>query len=182
MNPGSTYLLETLKSFKGMKSNTEKALAQLSDAQLHYAPNQESNSAVILMQHLAGNMLSRFTDFLTTDGEKPNRNRDAEFIDHFTNREALFNYWEKGWSCLISVIESLQEEVLLKTVFIRNEPHSVLRALNRQLIHYAYHCGQIVYVCKLVKGIEFENLSIPRGKSGDVLSVPPGESSPTSNR
>ncbi len=182
MNLGSTYLLETLKSFKGMKSNTEKALIQLTDAQLHYTPNEESNSAVILMQHLAGNMLSRFTDFLTTDGEKPNRNRDVEFIDHFTNREALYNYWEKGWSCLLVVIENLKEEDLLKTVFIRNESHSVLRALNRQLVHYAYHCGQLIYICKLIKGKEFENLSIPRGKSGDFLSTPPGESSTTSNR
>jgi len=159
------YLTESIKSFHGLKSNAEKALAQLSDQELHFTPNEESNSIVVIMKHLAGNMLSRFTDFLTSDGEKPDRNRDGEFIDDFTSREDLMSYWNKGWNCLYDALNELKEEDLLKTVYIRNEAHTVLRALQRQLVHYAYHCGQIIFLAKEIKGKDFKTLSIARGES-----------------
>jgi len=156
-----------------MKSNAEKAMAQLNDSDLHYQPNAESNSIVIIIKHLAGNMLSRFTNFLTSDGEKPNRNRDNEFIDDFKSREDLMNYWNKGWTCVFSAMENLKEEDLLKTVFIRSEPHTVLRAIQRQIAHYAYHCGQIVFLAKQIKSSDFKTLSIPRGKSNEFTTKPP---------
>ena len=167
------YLTESIKSFHGMKSNAEKAMAQLNDSDLHYQPNAESNSIVIIIKHLAGNMLSRFTNFLTSDGEKPNRNRDNEFIDDFKSREDLMNYWNKGWTCVFSAMENLKEEDLLKTVFIRSEPHTVLRAIQRQIAHYAYHCGQIVFLAKQIKSSDFKTLSIPRGKSNEFTTKPP---------
>lgn len=173
MSTGAVYLLETIKSFRGIKSNAEKALEQLTDAELHFAPNEESNSAMVIMQHLAGNMLSRFTDFLTSDGEKPDRNRDQEFIDHFDSRTALFEYWEKGWKCLLDALQALTENDLEKIVTIRGEEHTVIRALNRQLVHYSYHCGQLIYIAKLIKNKDWKNLSIPRNQSAKYLSTPP---------
>jgi len=167
------YLTESIKSFHGLKSNAEKAIAQLADSDLHYQPNEESNSIVIIMKHIAGNMLSRFTDFLTTDGEKPNRNRDNEFIDDFKSRNELMNSWNKGWACLYKALEELKEDDLLKIIYIRNEPHTVLRALQRQLAHYAYHCGQIVFLAKQIKSTDFKTLSIARGKSDEFISKPP---------
>jgi hypothetical protein len=171
--PG-VYLLECTKGFRGLKSNAEKALEQLADADLHYVPDKESNSIVILMKHLAGNMLSRFTDFLTSDGEKPDRNRDGEFIDDITSRSQLMDYWNKGWNCLFDALSQLGPDDLLRTVTIRGEPHTVLRALQRQLVHYAYHCGQIVYIAKMIRSEDFHSLSIPRGESGKYISRPPG--------
>jgi hypothetical protein len=156
------YLLETKKSFRGLKSNTEKAIAQLSDEELHRVPDPSSNSIAILMQHMAGNMISRFTDFLTSDGEKANRNRDAEFVDNHASREALFKKWEEGWKILAQVLDDLTPEDLEKTVMIRNEPHTVVRALHRQLVHYAYHSGQIVYICKYIRSGSFTSLTIPK--------------------
>lgn len=167
MSVAKTYLEESLKSFHGMKSNAEKAIAQLSNQDLHYKPDAESNNIVIIMKHLAGNMLSRFTDFLTTDGEKPDRNRDIEFEDDFTSREALMNFWNKGWTCVFDAINNLSEDDLLKTVYIRDEPHTVLRAIQRQLVHYAYHCGQIVFLAKQIRSTDFKTLSIARGKSNE---------------
>jgi hypothetical protein len=167
------YLTESIKSFHGLKSNAEKAIAQLADGDLHYQPDEESNSIVIIMKHLAGNMISRFTDFLTADGEKPDRNRDGEFIDDFKSREELMAFWNKGWTCVFTAIEDLKEEDVLKTIYIRNEPHTVLRAIQRQLTHYAYHCGQIVFLAKHIKGKEFKTLSIARGKSAEFISRPP---------
>jgi hypothetical protein len=164
------YLTESLKSYHGLKSNAEKALVQLADSELHFKPNEESNSIVIIMKHLAGNMLSRFTDFLTSDGEKPDRNRDGEFVDDFTSREKLMEYWNKGWSCVFKALEELKEEDLLKVVMIRNEPHTVIRALQRQLSHYAYHCGQIVFLAKQIKSKDFKTLSIARGRSDEFNS------------
>jgi hypothetical protein len=168
-----TYLEEFSKSLHGLKSNTEKAIAQLADAELHFAPNEASNSIVVIMKHVAGNMLSRFTDFLTTDGEKPDRNRDGEFIDDLTSRIALMEFWNSGWTCVLKALESLTEEDLLKTIYIRKEPHTVVRALQRQLVHYAYHCGQIVYLAKQIKAGEFKTLSIPKGESARFLNQPP---------
>ncbi len=167
------YLAESIKSFHGLKSNAEKAIEQLSDSDLHYQPDKESNSIVIIMKHLAGNMLSRFTDFLTSDGEKPNRNRDGEFIDDLKSREELMNFWNTGWSCTFKSIEELKEDDLLKIIYIRNEAHTVLRAIQRQLTHYAYHCGQIVFLAKQIKSTDFKTLSIARGKSGEFITKAP---------
>src|SRR5262245_56650463 len=128
MTLSTTYLEELTKSLHGLKSKCEKGMTQLSDPEMHFTPNEESNSIVIIMKHIAGNMLSRLTKFLTTDGEKPDRNRDGEFIDDFTSREALMQFWEKAWQCVFSAIESLTEEDLLKTIYIRKEAHTVLRA------------------------------------------------------
>lgn len=165
MSAGKTYLTETLKSFRGMKSNAEKALEQLSDADLHFQPDPESNSCVIILQHISGNLISRFSGFLTSDGEKPDRNRDAEFIDHSTSRTELMSVWNKGWQILFDTLAEVKEDDLEKIVQIRGEDHTVIRALNRQLVHYAYHCGQIVYLAKLIRGKEFTSLSIPKGQS-----------------
>lgn len=170
------YLLETIKSFKGLKSNVEKAIAQISDAQMHEHPDDESNNVATIIKHMAGNMLSRFTDFLTTDGEKKDRNRDGEFKDEFQSREEISQYWERGWSCLFKTLESLTGDDLLKTVSIRNEEHTVLRALHRQLTHYAYHSGQIVFLCKHLRQHEFKSLSIPKGESTKYLNAPPKNS------
>lgn len=162
---GDEYLLETLKSFKGLKSNAEKAMAQVDDDALHFQPDAESNSVAIIMKHLAGNMVSRFTDFLTSDGEKSWRDRDSEFIDDRLSRQELFVRWEKGWSCLFDALKALSKEDLMKSVHIRGEEHSVIRALQRQLVHYAYHTGQIIFLCKQIRKEKFISLSIPKGQS-----------------
>ncbi|MFN8165807.1 MAG: DUF1572 family protein [Bacteroidia bacterium] len=166
------YLLEILKGLKGMKSNAEKAIAQINDQEIHFSPDAESNSVAIIMKHIAGNMLSRFTDFLTSDGEKPDRNRDGEFIDTFKSRDELFSYWEKGWHCALQTIQSLKEEDLLRIVSIKGEEQTALRAIQRQVVHYAYHCGQIVYLCKQIRSTGFKTLSIPRAKPGATSSAP----------
>jgi hypothetical protein len=176
MTQGQIFLTETLKSMKGLKSNVEKALAQITGNEYHYKPDSESNSVAIIMKHMSGNMLSRFTDFLTTDGEKPNRNRDDEFVDDFESQEQLQHLWEKGWQCVFDSIEALTENDLTKTVFIRNEPHSVVRALQRQLTHYAYHAGQIVFLCKHIRSTTFQSLSIPKAQS-NTYTPPPSLSS-----
>ena len=173
MSIAKTYLEEYSKSLHGLKSNCEKAIAQLADAELHFAPNEASNSIVVIMKHVAGNMLSRFTDFLTTDGEKPDRNRDGEFIDDLTSRVAVMEFWNSGWTCVFNSLDSLTDEDLLKTVYIRKEPHTVLRALQRQLVHYAYHCGQIVSLAKQIKSGDFKTLSIPKGESAKYLNQQP---------
>ncbi len=167
------YLLESLKSFKGLKSNAEKAMEQISDLQFHEHPDVESNNVAIIVKHMAGNMLSRFTDFLISDGEKPDRKRDNEFIDDFTSREQIMSFWEKGWNCLFNTLDSLKPADLEKIVRIRNEEHTVLRAIHRQLTHYAYHCGQIVFLCKHLKQKEFRSLSIPRGESENFKTITP---------
>ncbi len=158
------YLLETLKNLKGLKSIAEKAISQINNEELHFSPDKESNSVAIIMKHLAGNMLSRFTNFLTTDGEKEWRKRDQEFIDDNQTQEELFETWNIGWGCLFETISKLQPEELSKLIYIRGEEHTVLRALNRQLVHYAYHTGQIIYICKQIRETDFQSLSIPRRK------------------
>ena len=173
MSAGKTYLEETIKSFRGLKSNTEKALEQLTDAEIHWSMNEESNSIAIIMKHVAGNMISRWADFLTTDGEKENRHRDSEFIDEFKSRDELMNYWSKGWAVCLDSLSGLTENDLEKTVYIRKEPHTVIRALQRSLSHIAYHCGQIVYVAKQIKGKDFKTLSIARGESARYVNEPP---------
>ena len=140
-------------------------MAQVSEEKLFYQPNEDSNSIAVIVQHLAGNMLSRWTDFLTTDGEKEWRNRDAEFETNTTGREELMLFWNKGWQCLETAMGSLTEEDLGKIIYIRNEGHTVLEAINRQLAHYPYHVGQIVFLAKLLHAEEWKSLSIPRNKS-----------------
>jgi hypothetical protein len=162
----AAYLEEVRRSFRGHKRLAEGAISQLNDEQLHVQIEAESNSVAIVMRHLAGNMRSRFTDFLTSDGEKPDRNRDGEFDESVRpSREELMKAWEDGWAIVFGAIESLKPEDLLKTVTIRQEPHTVLQAINRQVAHYAYHVGQIVFVAKHLKSAEWKSLSIPKGQS-----------------
>ncbi len=161
------YIENLQKLFHTYKSLAERAMSQLDNQQMHWRPNEHSNNVATIAKHMAGNMLSRFTNFLTEDGEKPWRNRECEFDDDFESRAQLMEYWEKGWQCLFDALSPLTDADLDRTVKIRNEPHTVLQALNRQLTHYAYHCGQIVFLAKQLKGEEFKSLSIPRGKSDE---------------
>jgi hypothetical protein len=142
-------------------------MAQLSDEQLQLALDPESNSIAIIVKHLAGNMRSRWTDFLSTDGEKPDRNRDAEFDAPPATRAALMALWDAGWQCVFTALEPLSDSDLERTVNIRNEPHSVMQAINRQMAHYALHVGQMIFLAKHLLSSRWVSLSIPRGKSGD---------------
>lgn len=162
---GSFYLAECIKNFKSLKSLGDRAVSQLDDKQIHFTVDSESNSIAVIMKHLSGNMISRWTDFLTSDGEKPDRNRDEEFIDKEAPIKEILNYWEKGWECMFGSIASLTEDDLLNVIYIRAEPHNVISAINRQLSHYAYHIGQIVFLAKHIKGKDWQTLSIPKGKS-----------------
>jgi hypothetical protein len=164
-NTGDIFLLETLKSLKGLKSTAEKAIMQISEEEMFYKPDEESNSVAVLIRHIAGNMISRFTDFLTTDGEKPWRNRDSEFTDEKSTSEILMKRWNEGWQCTFDSLEKLSSADLEKEVLINNEKHTVIRALTRHLVHYAYHTGQIVYLCKQIRSTGFKTLSIPKKKS-----------------
>jgi hypothetical protein len=163
-------LLPTVSNdFRSIKRLAEKAIAQVSDGDLHWQPDKESNSIAIIMKHISGNLVSRWTDFLTSDGEKPNRNRDAEFEDSNLPREELLKQWEAGWDCLFKTLAGISESDLEKTVYIRGEAHSVLKAITRQIWHYGYHVGQIVYIAKHLRSEKWNTLSIPRGKSGDYV-------------
>ncbi len=160
------YIDEAFRSMRGHKRLAGDAIAQLSDEQLFAAPDPESNSVAIIVKHLAGNMRSRFTDFLTSDGEKPDRNRDREFvIPNNAKRDEVLGAWEQNWQLVFETLNSLQPEDLERTVTIRGEPHSVLQAINRQVAHYAYHVGQIVFLAKHLKGAEWKTLSVPKGQS-----------------
>ena len=141
-------------------------MAQLTDAEIFFAPDPESNSVAVLVKHMAGNMRSRFTGFLTSDGEKPDRHRDQEFeINAAMTRTEVMRAWEEGWARVFAAVEGLRSEDVMHTVTIRGEPHTVLQALNRQVAHYAYHVGQIVFLAKHLRGKDWKSLSIPRGKS-----------------
>jgi len=160
------FLDEVRRQLRGHKRLGEGAIAQLEDAELFVALDPESNSVAILVKHLAGNMRSRFTDFLTTDGEKPDRHRDREFgLAATTTRDELMRWWEQGWGCVLAALDSLTPEPLLPTVYIGEEPLTVLRALNRALAHYAFHVGQIVFLAKHLRSQEWKTLSVPRGES-----------------
>ncbi|WP_109699515.1 DUF1572 family protein [Chitinophaga deserti] len=161
------YLDSAKKRLLSYKELAEKTFTQLNDQQIHWQPAGEPNNIYIIVKHMSGNMLSRFTDFLTTDGEKTWRQRDAEFIDDAPNATMadMLAMWNKGWDCLINTIDSLQEEDLSKTVLIRTEPLTVIDALNRQLSHYPYHVGQIVYLGKIMRVEGWQSLSIPVGQS-----------------
>jgi len=163
------YIDEAFRSFRGHKRLADGAIAQLNDEQFFAAPDPESNSVALIMKHLAGNMRSRFTDFLTTDGEKPDRNRDREFVMHGdAKREEVLASWEKYWQLVFDTLNSLHPEDLDRTVTIRGEPQSVLQAINRQVAHYAYHVGQIVFLAKHWKGAQWKTLSVPKGQSEQV--------------
>jgi len=163
----TSYLEDSLAVFRTYKSLGERAMAQVSDEQLQLAIDPESNSIAIMVKHLAGNMRSRWTDFLTTDGEKPDRNRDTEFDTPPATRAALMELWEAGWRHVFAALEPLKDSDLERTVYIRNEPHSVMQAINRQVAHYALHIGQIIFLAKHLQSSRWVSLSIPRGKSGD---------------
>src|SRR6516164_9210473 len=154
-----------LAAFRSNKGWADKAVAQLPDDKLHVALDPNTNCIAVIMNHVAGNLLSRWTDFLTTDGEKPWRNRDDEFVDTFRSRKEVLEYWERGWACLLKTLKSLKMDDLEKTVMIRGEPHSVPLALERSLGHTCYHVGQIVQVARIHAGEKWHTLTIPRGGS-----------------
>ncbi len=157
------YLGDTLASFREYKALAEGAFRQISDEEFFFTPDEEANSIAVIIKHMSGNMLSRWTDFLNTDGEKPDRNRDAEFeMDEGATREMLLERWERGWSCLFRALESLAPEDLQKSVRIRGQELSVMQAINRQLTHYAYHIGQIVFLAKHLRYRDWKSLSIPK--------------------
>lgn len=165
MSLAETFLSSYIKRSTYYKELADKTFAQLSEADFHYQPNEASNSIAIIIQHLVGNMLSRFTNFLTEDGEKEWRNRDTEFEEQQLSKEALLQKWEEGWACYLSTVKNLTTDDLLKTITIRSEELSVVDALNRQLAHYPYHVGQIVYIGRMIKDKEWQSLSIPKGQS-----------------
>ncbi len=161
-SPGKEFLRSAGELFVKYKAMGDKTFDQLDDNDFHFKPDAESNSIAVIVKHLSGNMISRFTDFLTSDGEKPDRNRDSEFEDGSLSRNEIIGIWEKGWKVFSAAFNALKEEDLLKTITIRNEPHSVIEALNRQAAHYAYHIGQIVYIAKHIKKENWQTLSIPK--------------------
>jgi len=175
------YLEEARRQMRGHKRMGEAAMAQLRDEEFFVTLDPEANSIAILVKHLAGNMRSRFTDFLTSDGEKPNRLRDREFeITPATTRAEVMQWWETGWACVFSAIDPLQPEDVMRTVTIRGEPHTVLQAINRQIAHYAQHIGQMVFLAKHLRSGEWKTLSIPRGKSEEFKTAPPKTYKPAS--
>lgn len=159
------FLSSSIKLFKYYKKLGEGAIAQLSDADISAKPNAASNSIGLIVHHLSGNMLSRWTDFLTTDGEKSWRNRESEFDDDYADKASMMAAWEKGWSCLFDALEKLRPEDLSRLIYIRNEGQTVMEAIQRQLAHYPHHVGQILYQAKVLKGDAFTSLSIPKGNS-----------------
>jgi len=170
----SYYLEEIKRQFRGHQRMGDKALAQLQDKDFFVTLDPESNSVAILVKHLAGNMRSRFTDFLMSDGEKPDRFRDREFeVSGTTTRAEVMRWWEDGWSCVLGAIETLKPEDVSRTVTIRGEPHTVLQAINRQIAHYAAHIGQIVFLAKHLRSSKWKTLTIPRGKSEEFKKVSP---------
>lgn len=170
MEINNEFLVSVKRLFLYYKTLGEKAMNQLEPEQLFVAVNEDTNSIAVIVQHLSGNMLSRWTDFLTTDGEKEWRNRDGEFEDTIKTKEELLKAWDKGWDCLFSAIDSLTSEQLSQIIYIRNEGHTAADAINRQLAHYPYHIGQMVFYAKMLKKGDWDSLSIPKNKSGDYNS------------
>jgi hypothetical protein len=175
------YLEEARRQFRGHKRLAESAMAQLRDEDFFVTLDSESNSVAILVKHLAGNMRSRFTDFLSSDGEKPDRFRDREFeLSPGTTRAEVMKWWEEGWNCVFAAVESLKPEDVMRTVTVRGEPHTVMQAINRQVAHYAQHTGQIVFLAKHLRSGEWKTLSVPRGKSEEYKTVAPKTYKPAS--
>jgi hypothetical protein len=175
---GKHYLEDSISSLRAYKKLAEKALAQLNEDEFFIMLDREANSIAVIMKHMAGNMFSRWTDFLTSDGEKPDRNRDMEFvIEPKTSKDDVLAYWEKGWQRVFDALEPLNPEDLGRKVLIRGEEHSVIQAINRQLMHYANHIGQIVFLAKHFRSAEWKSLSIPRNRSAEFntyLAEKPG--------
>lgn len=167
MEINDPYLNSVKKQFLYYKMLGEKAMSQLQPEQLFVVVNEDTNSIATIVKHLSGNMLSRWTDFLTTDGEKEWRNRDSEFENDLQTKEAVMTLWDKGWNCFFDALDSIQPEQLSTIIYIRNEGHTVVEAINRQLAHYPYHIGQIVFYVKQLKTSEWESLSIPKNKSNN---------------
>jgi hypothetical protein len=164
---GAIYLDSAIQRLLSYKRLGDSTFSQLQEPDFHYTPNAGSNSISVIIRHLHGNMLSRWTNFLTEDGEKPDRNRDAEFTPPPLTKDALIALWEEGWDCLLTTLRSLREEDLLKTITIRHEPLIVIDAINRQLAHYPHHVGQIVYIGKMIRDENWQSLSIPKGASNE---------------
>lgn len=174
----TSYLQDSLAVFHYYKRLADRAMEQVRDEDLFAALDGEANSMAVIAKHMAGNMRSRWTDFLTTDGEKPTRDRDSEFVDPPATRAALNQMWENGWACLFGALESLTDADLERTVMIRGEPHSVMQAVNRQVAHYSYHVGQIVFLAKHLAGERWQSLSVPRNTSAEFnRKVAAGEAS-----
>ncbi len=165
MSTGKEFLQTAIRRLKYYKDLGDKTFEQLNEWDFNYQPNDESNSIAVIIQHMAGNMLSRWTNFLTEDGEKEWRQRDDEFEVHTYNKQQLLELWEKGWACFFTAVEALKKKDLKKTVTIRKEPLTVIDAINRQLAHYPYHVGQIIFLAKIIKNKSWKNLSIPKGDS-----------------
>ncbi len=163
----TSYLKDSLDVFRYYKKLGEHAMAQCPDDALFASLDAESNSIAIIVKHMAGNMRSRWTDFLTTDGEKPDRNRDTEFETPPKTRAELKELWERGWKHVFDALEPLGDEDLVRTITIRTEPHSVMQAINRQIAHYSYHVGQIVYVAKHLSGSKWQTLTVPKKESAE---------------
>jgi hypothetical protein len=162
------YLQDSISSLRAYKKLADKAIAQLNDDEFFVTLDEESNSVAVIMKHMAGNMFSRWTDFLTTDGEKPNRNRDMEFvIESSTTKDDMLAYWERGWECVFAALEPLGPDDLMRQVMIRGEAHTVMQAINRQLMHYSNHIGQIVFLAKHFRSSQWQSLSIPRNRSAE---------------
>ncbi len=157
------YLESTKKQFQYYKMLGEKTFSQLSDEQLFIQVNSESNSIAIIVKHLWGNMLSRWTDFLTSDGEKEWRKREAEFENDISTRQQLLQRWEEGWSCLFNALDSISDADLSRVIYIRNQGHTILEAINRQLSHYSSHVGQIIFLGKMLCNKNWSSISIPKG-------------------
>ena len=167
MEANESYLESVKKQFLYYKMLGEKAIHQLEPEQLFVSINEDTNSIATIIKHISGNMLSRWTDFLTSDGEKEWRNRDAEFENDLKSKEEVLAVWNKGWDCFENTLNSLRPEQLSDIIYIRNEGHTVIEAINRQLAHYPYHIGQIVFYAKQLKNSSWDSLSIPRNKSGN---------------
>jgi hypothetical protein len=165
MKTGASLIPSALAIFRQYKTLADKAILQIPSDAIHTKLDEESNSIYLIMKHMSGNMQSRWTDFLTTDGEKPWRNRDVEFEDDQPSAEVAIQYWEQGWNCLFSTLECLTEKDLGAIVTIRGEEHSVMEAINRQIAHYAYHVGQIVFIAKVIRSADWQTLSIAKGQS-----------------
>jgi uncharacterized protein DUF1572 len=177
------YLQESIQQFRRLKELADKAIAQIDPGVVFATLDADSNSIATIMKHMAGNMRSRWTGFFTSDGEKPDRHRDSEFIiERDTTQAALFDGWEAGWRCLFDALAALTAEDLSRTVFIRGEPHSVIQAINRQLTHYAYHVGQIVLLAKHFAAGRWRSLSIPRGRSEEFNAGMHARSAPAETR
>lgn len=163
---GKVYLDTVIKRFAYYKELADKTFVQLEEKDFYFQPNESSNSIAVIIRHMSGNMLSRWTNFLTEDGEKEWRNRDTEFENSpSASLDMLMDSWNKGWDCMFSSLRSLSADDLLKTVYIRHEAHTVIDAINRQLAHYPYHVGQVVYLGRLIKDGGWKSLSIPKGQS-----------------